>query len=120
MNGLKTQLSGARLEYNKQGGADLESLTAQIQTAEGVRDDREAARSRLALMAEVLNPILDTRADFDRLHEEAAAFLEEQATGKLPRKRRATARYVGSSSSRTASASSRTSCGRGQPQGPHP
>jgi uncharacterized protein YPO0396 len=79
-NGLKTQLSGARAEYNKQGGADLESVTAQIQTADGVRDDREDARSRLALTAEVLNPVLDTRADFDRLHAAAAAFLEDQAT----------------------------------------
>jgi uncharacterized protein YPO0396 len=79
VNNLKTQLSNARAEYHKQGGASLESLTAQIQNAEIARDDREAARSRLALTAEVLSPVLDTQADFGELHQAAAAFLEEQA-----------------------------------------
>jgi uncharacterized protein YPO0396 len=77
---IKGELSDARVEYERQGGTTLESLSAQIQIAERDRDDREAARSRLALKAGVLSPVLDTEADFDRLREVAAAFLQEQAS----------------------------------------
>jgi uncharacterized protein YPO0396 len=78
VNRLKAELSDTRAQYHKAGGADLDSIDAQIQAAEDVRGVKEDSRTRLVTLAEVINPVLDTQTHFDWLREAAAEFLAEQ------------------------------------------
>lgn len=74
---LKEQLGDARVDYNKHGGAELESLDAQIQTAEAAHEAKEASQARLALQTELLALDLSTREAFDAAQEAAAKFIAD-------------------------------------------
>jgi uncharacterized protein YPO0396 len=75
---LKEQLADARAEYIKHGGTELESLDAQIHTAETAHQAKEASHARLALQTELLALDLSTREMFDAAQEAGARFIADQ------------------------------------------
>lgn len=72
---LKDELGQARVEYNKHGGATLESLDAQIQTADATLAAREESLARLLGQTEPLKLDLSARAEFDAAQVAAAAYV---------------------------------------------
>lgn len=63
--------------HRNSGGADLERLAGEIESAQRTRDDRLERRAALAQHTTELATPLATRADFDALHATAKTFLTE-------------------------------------------
>lgn len=72
---LKDELGQARVEYNKHGGATLESLDAQIQTADATLSSRETSLARLLGHTELLTLDLATLAAFDAAQAAATVYV---------------------------------------------
>lgn len=73
---LGRELAARTDEHRRSGGADLERLAVEIETAERLRDDRRDRRSALAQRTTALAVPLGSRADFVKLRAAGQTFLD--------------------------------------------
>lgn len=88
-SGIADELDATQDEHRRSGGADLERLAREIEGAQRLRDERLSRRGALAQRTTTLVAPLATREDFERLRDDADAFLAgyEEADAGLGRQR---------------------------------